>query len=147
VSAWSRRQFLGGLVVIGAGGAISACGGAGGQFGQPQEDVSAGNVSALTQGDLLPLDSAPVIVGRDAGGVYAMTSLCTHEGCDMIDRGSIGRSGVFCSCHGSEFDANGKVLAGPARSALPHFEVAIAASGEITVKQSVEVDASVRAAV
>jgi ubiquinol-cytochrome c reductase iron-sulfur subunit len=43
---------------------------------------------------------------------------CTHLGCVPIDnRGDFG--GWFCPCHGSQFDASGRVRRGPAPSNLP----------------------------
>ncbi|HTQ03668.1 MAG TPA: Rieske (2Fe-2S) protein [Polyangiaceae bacterium] len=109
--------------------------------------VSAGNVSNLPVGTLRVLAGAPAFIGRDAGGLYAMTSTCTHAGCDMAVDGNVTSSGVLCGCHGSRFDANGDVVSGPANAPLAHFAVAIDAAGNVTVDGGSKVSASTRTAV
>ena len=110
----------------------------------PTGAVGAGNVSALQVGEIKPISGQPAVIARDATGVYAMTSLCTHQRCDMIGNGSVGSNGLYCSCHGSRFDANGNVLQGPASTPLEHWRVEIAADGSITVHLGDRVDASTR---
>jgi Rieske Fe-S protein len=84
-------------------------------------------------------------VGRDAGGLYAMSSIFTHLGCDM---GSFtAPTGPYCGCHGGQFDANGNVVYGPARSALPHYPVSVdSATGAVTVDGTQVVAQSARVA-
>jgi cytochrome b6-f complex iron-sulfur subunit len=74
-------------------------------------------------------------VFRDAGGIYAISAVCTHLGC------SVGRSseGFACPCHGSRFSASGEVLGGPAPRALPCLEVGRAADGQLVVYADNEV--------
>jgi Rieske Fe-S protein len=138
----TRRRFL---EMVAQGGALAGaaslgvgCGGLG--------TYAAGNVSAFPAGTLQALSSGPVAVGHDAGGLYAMTLLCTHAGCDIRNRGTVSASGVVCDCHGSRFDAQGNPQAGPARSPLEHLEVTIDASGAVTVNGDVVVAESVRVA-
>ena len=107
-------------------------------------DVSAGNVSNTTVGTLSIVSGAPAVLARDADGLYAMTITCTHEGCDVAP--SSGKT-LFCPCHGSRFDANGAVLAGPAGAPLVHFAVTLDANGTITVHGAQQVAANVRTAV
>ncbi|MDB4985970.1 MAG: Chitinase [Myxococcaceae bacterium] len=73
-----------------------------------------------------------------------MSLVCTHDGCDMSVDGTVSADGIFCSCHGSRFDANGKVLHGPARSTLPHFLVSVDADGLLIIHSGTEVDAVTR---
>ena len=138
-SMCSRRRFLA-VVGAAAGAACSSPAAGPAQVG----DVAAGNVSALPAGSLTPVGSEPVCIGRDAGGVYAMTLTCTHAGCDMGQTGSVSPRGLTCGCHGSEFDANGAVLRGPAQAALDHFAVTADASGNLTIHGAQVVDASQR---
>jgi Rieske Fe-S protein len=142
----SRRRFLG---LVGAGSALSlsACSSDSAVAPQAFGDAPAGNVSALALGTLLAVPNAPAYVGRDAGGVYAMTSTCTHEGCDMVSQGQIEKNGVFCACHGSRFDLNGAVTRGPADAPLTHFAVDIDAQGNIVVHGATRVTAALRALV
>ncbi len=109
--------------------------------------IDGGNVSALPVGTLKTIATDSIALGRDAKGVYAMTLICPHAGCDMSSRGSVSMQGVVCNCHGSMFDANGDVMQGPARSPLEHYLVTISAAGEITIDTSQTVDASTRVAV
>lgn len=139
----SRRRFLG---LVGAGSALSLSSCGSDSVVEPQSfgDALAGNVSALALGTLLAVPNAPAYVGRDAAGVYAMTSTCTHEGCDMVSQGQIEKNGVFCACHGSRFDLNGAVTRGPADAPLTHFAVDIDARGNMVVHGGTRVAASVR---
>jgi Rieske Fe-S protein len=83
-------------------------------------------------------------IGRDAGGVYAMTLTCTHAGCDIGETGTVSPQGLFCGCHGSEFDANGNVVRGPASLPLDHFAVTNDASGNLTINSDLVVSATDR---
>jgi len=145
----TRRDFL---VQIGATTAASACAGLlPACVGPPEEgDVDGGNVSELAEGDLKPVASSGVIVGRDAGGVYALTAICTHLACDISDPNgghSVDGSGIRCSCHGSQFDLDGNVTAGPATQPLRHWETIVDDAGAITVRVGIEVPAETRVAV
>jgi len=140
----SRRVFL---CTSAAMGLSLGCASGSGSEPEAFGSVAAGNVSTLPVGTLRAVAGAPVIVGRDASGLYAMTSTCTHEGCDMAADGQIGSNGVFCGCHGSRFDANGGVLQGPANAPLVHFAVSVDAAGNVTVDGSAKVAASTRTAV
>ncbi|XP_077262685.1 cytochrome b-c1 complex subunit Rieske, mitochondrial [Temnothorax americanus] len=44
--------------------------------------------------------------------------ICTHLGCVPIPNAGIIRGGFFCPCHGSHFDAAGRVRKGPASTNL-----------------------------
>jgi Rieske Fe-S protein len=139
----SRRKLLGlagtsGLIILGAGGA--GCGNPTGS--PPTGPVGAGNVSALSVGTMLVMGN--VVVARDAGGVYAMSNVCTHAGCLLDDSSHTVAAGLTCPCHGSAFDGNGGVTRGPARDALQHYAVTIAADGTITVDGSQPVSAETR---
>lgn len=60
-------------------------------------------------GALLFRDERVVIVKRnDAIEVFSLK--CTHLGCTLNATGN----GFSCPCHGSQYDAEGKVLKGPA---------------------------------
>ncbi len=77
------------------------------------------------------------VVRRDAAGVYAIATACTHLGC-AVARTS---EGFTCPCHGSKFAANGRVLAGPAPRPLPWLEISRAADGQLVVYVDREVPA------
>ena len=69
------------------------------------------------QGKILSLDGKRVAAFRDrAGAVTKLSPICTHLGC-LVDWNDA-ESTWDCPCHGSRFDPQGKVIAGPAESPL-----------------------------
>ena len=137
----SRRHFLTTLATA----ALCGCTGSSGPaaFG----DASAGNVKDIAVGSLAIVGSEPVMIGRDSGGLYAMTITCTHQGCDVEPSGSGSSVRVRCPCHGSEFNSNGAVTRGPAGAPLAHFAVEVDASGNVTIHGAKQVGAEVRTSV
>jgi nitrite reductase/ring-hydroxylating ferredoxin subunit len=127
--------FSTGAVILGS--SISSC------SSGAKDSASRLNVADLKPGSLHVL-STDVAVGRDAQGVYAMTTVCTHEGCSLEDSAQTIAAGLRCPCHGSAFDGNGKVTNGPARADLQHYQVTIGADGTITVDTNKPVSADVR---
>jgi Rieske Fe-S protein len=134
----TRRGVLGLACVVGAG-AVGGCGGQG--VDVASGPVAAGKIEDFEVGALEIVNY--VAVARDAGGFYAMSSVCTHAGCPTR-AGASAADGLFCPCHGSLFDRNGTVLRGPARAVLPHFKVELAADGSITVQAGTEVPPDTR---
>jgi cytochrome b6-f complex iron-sulfur subunit len=131
-----RRDVLRALVGV----ASSTCIGCGPPFGK----VDAGNASALAVGDVKVVPGASVAIARDAQGVYAMTLICTHAGCDMSQQGVVTSTILQCDCHGSRFDPNGTVILGPAQSPLQHYQVIADTSGNLTIDGNIPVPASTR---
>lgn len=59
----------------------------------------------------------------EAGEWLVMTGVCTHLGCVPLgDAGDFG--GWFCPCHGSHYDASGRIRKGPAplNLVVPDYE-------------------------
>jgi rieske iron-sulfur protein len=56
---------------------------------------------------------------RAADDIVAYSAVCTHAGCE-VDEGLGGAESIFCSCHGSSFDARngGMNIGGPANRRL-----------------------------
>jgi Rieske Fe-S protein len=110
-------------------------GGAGGG-GESQATCSgavvAGMASSVSLGSLVMVANG-LVVGRDTAGLYAMSAICTHQGCGMSIVGAAFQESLFCACHGSAFSGNGAVTRGPARRPLQHYQLEVAADGELTV--------------
>lgn len=124
-----RRRFfrmLGGVSVV----AVS-CSDPGGQK-EATGDIDAGAASALPLGALRAVPGHPLVVGRDAGGIYAMTAICTHAQCDITKDGDVSDQGLHCGCHSSDFDRVGRRLSGPANQPLRHYRVSVS-MGRIVV--------------
>jgi cytochrome b6-f complex iron-sulfur subunit len=138
----NRRQLLQGAVAAACATCAAAClPGSGGSTGGI---IAAGNASDLAVGDLVAVPGESLAIGLDDNGLYSLSTLCTHALCDMAQYGSVSGNGLFCSCHGSQFDANGAVTRGPARTDLPHYAVSVDADGVIQIDSDTEVDANER---
>ena len=77
-------------------------------------------------------DGTPILVIRQSATSYTALSMrCTHQGCQVSPPSG---GTIYCSCHGSRFDLNGNVIAGPAPSPLAKYGVTLnAAAQTITV--------------
>jgi cytochrome b6-f complex iron-sulfur subunit len=131
----TRRSFLS-LSAIGSFFTALALAAAG-AFRLPNPTVLPGPVRRYKIGPLerFPVDSpTPMpeqnfVIFRDAKGFYAISTTCTHLGCTV----AITAQGFACPCHGSKFDASGRVVGGPAPRALPWLELSRAADGQLIV--------------
>jgi ubiquinol-cytochrome c reductase iron-sulfur subunit len=55
----------------------------------------------------------------ESGEWLVQTGVCTHLGCVPLGDGAGDYSGWFCPCHGSHYDASGRIRRGPAPENLP----------------------------
>ncbi len=144
-----RRRFLTAGAEVALAGSV-ACAGCGSDSAEGiSGPVSGGNVKDVPVGHFAFVPGRPVVLARDADGLYAFSSICTHQGCDIASEGSIitatgTATGLRCDCHGSMFDKNGAVIRGPARAPLEHYQVDLAADGNVTIHGGAVVGASVR---
>lgn len=126
-----RRVFL--TTAVGLAACATACSSTS-TTGKPATGpVDGGNLKDVPIGSLKAVANEPVILGRDAAGLYAMSAICTHQQCDISQSGSILATSIVCSCHGSRFDVNGAVKVGPASSPLDHYSVTLGSDGAITI--------------
>ncbi|MCA1825733.1 MAG: ubiquinol-cytochrome c reductase iron-sulfur subunit [Myxococcales bacterium] len=121
------------LLLIGSGAVCAHALGCGGDSPQLSPVIDAGNEADVATGTLRAVPRKGVAIGRDARGIYAVSLICTHAGCDMSQDGAVSSGSIQCFCHGSVFDGQGNVLRGPARDPLPHLVVTADASGELTI--------------
>lgn len=133
----SRRQFLSITAALSVVG-LAGCGTMGnqsstGSSGSTEERVLAkaitGTLFSVAGGANLQDGEALVFTLPDGGNagvllklngqLRAMSAKCTHAGCVVAWQ----NAQLHCACHGSNFDANGKVLKGPAKKDLPQWTV------------------------
>lgn len=112
-------------------------------------EIAAGNKASVGLNTLLPVSGAAVALGRDSGGIYALSLVCTHQGCDIAASpgGQVNFNRIHCGCHGSEFNNQGAVLLPPAPRALDHLDVTADATGALTIHGQQVVAANTRLAV
>ncbi len=129
----SRRHF----VALGSVAALSlllgpTLGGAAG----PSDDgaVDAGPLSEFDHDGVYPRFRAQgFFIVRRGGALVAQSSICTHRGCKLDPR----PDGSFhCKCHGSNFNAEGKVIDPPARRDLHRLGISVDASRHVLVDPS-----------
>ena len=89
---------------------------------------------SLAAGEAFVPPGRAVAIYKDAQGVYAVSSICTHLGCVVKPNAE----GFECPCHGSRFAADGEVTKGPAPRPLPWLKVTVA-GGAITVDEATTV--------
>jgi len=76
----------------------------------------------------------PVILVHTASDQFkAFSARCTHLGC-IVQYKPEGTPHFECNCHGSQFDLNGKNIAGPAPLPLSPFRIKIEESSIIVSK-------------
>lgn len=96
-----------------------------------------GKREEFTPGVVRIVPEQNVRISATEDGVRAMSMVCTHLGC-IVDGTP---DGFACPCHGSKFDQDGRVVAGPAPRALAWLSISEAADGSLVVDGNKEVSA------
>ncbi len=138
----SRGDFLGtaGVGAAAAALAFSTIGMA--RLPKPRvlPDVSSvvrlGKPSEFPPGTIAMRPQEKICVVSTEEGLSAVSLVCTHLGCIV----NLTEDGFDCPCHGSKFDAQGEVLAGPAPRALVWLAVSQAPDGTLLADRAREVD-------
>jgi nitrite reductase/ring-hydroxylating ferredoxin subunit len=75
------------------------------------------------------LEDHRLFILNSPDGFYAISSICTHLGCNVK------RTcwGFECPCHGSRFDENGRVIRGPAPAPLNWYALTLSPRGDLVV--------------
>ena len=81
-------------------------------------------------GSVTFLEEDRIFIFRNDLGFKCVSAVCTHLRCTV----KINQQGTFnCPCHGSVFDANGKVIGGPAPKALEWYKLEQKRDGSLIV--------------
>lgn len=125
----NRRQFL----ILTTAAVFTGCQTVGGGSTAVREErvVNAGAVSDYAiDGLYTHFRDQGFFVIRQGGQLFALSSICTHRTCKLDAESD--RS-FFCRCHGSTFDASGKVTEGPARRDLSTLPWVTNENGQLLV--------------
>jgi cytochrome b6-f complex iron-sulfur subunit len=106
--------------------------------------VNVGMASKYATNGLHKVSGTKVLVGRDDGGLFARSSLCTHQNCDLNTKGVVIATGMHCNCHGGEFDITGKATKSPATGSLKSYALAVGCDGSLFVDTTKTVPADTR---
>lgn len=123
----TRRDFLGRAALWAAGSALLVAGlgmlrlPKAAVLSSPSKKYKVTLPETLAAGMPLLPPGRSVALYRDAGGVYAISKICTHLGCVVRNT----PEGFDCPCHGSRFAADGSVIRGPAPRSLAWFKVTL----------------------
>lgn len=131
----SRRSFMGKLLSAWSALALAAVVKGIAEYVVPRPStegvreslrVAAVSDIAIDTGKVVRFNKEPVIVVHTHSGQFkAFSARCTHLGCIVKFEPDKGAPHFSCACHGSQFDINGKNIAGPAPSPLRPMKVAV----------------------
>lgn len=96
---------------------------------EPSRRATIGSPDDFPPGSVTFLPEQRCFVFHGAEGFYAISSICTHLGCNVNHVST----GFACPCHGSRFDDNGRVVHGPAPSPLAWYSLAVSPRGELVL--------------
>src|SRR5262245_37058131 len=82
-SSSSGSSCVGGGGMGGAGGAGGSGGSCGDGCDPNPSGVAVGTPSYYEVDGLHMVANTSILIGRDAEGLYALSSICTHQGCNM----------------------------------------------------------------
>jgi cytochrome b6-f complex iron-sulfur subunit len=96
---------------------------------EPPARFTVGHPDRFPPGSVTFLPDRRLFLFNGADGFYAISSICTHLGCNVRRSDA----GFACPCHGSRFDENGRVVHGPAPRPLAWFALSLSPRGELIV--------------
>ena len=102
----------------------------------PPTRVPIGKPQAFASGNQVIFPEAKLVVRRQDNKFAAISTVCTHLGCIV----NPSDTGFDCPCHGSQYDARGDVIGGPAPKSLAWYRCSLAPSGELVVDKHDQVE-------
>ncbi|HSL19925.1 MAG TPA: ubiquinol-cytochrome c reductase iron-sulfur subunit [Vicinamibacterales bacterium] len=98
---------------------------------EPSRRFGIGSPAEFPPGSVTFLSDRQLYVFNSADGFFAISSVCTHLGCNVKHIGQ----GFECPCHGSRFDENGRVVHGPAPQPLAWYAISLSPRAQLIVDQ------------
>ncbi|MCC6957672.1 MAG: ubiquinol-cytochrome c reductase iron-sulfur subunit [Anaerolineales bacterium] len=95
----------------------------------PPRRYEIGAAAQYPPGSRTVLAEVPALLVRSESGFEAISMVCTHLGCTLEYKAEA----FDCPCHGSRFDAQGRVTKGPAVEPLPRLRVEQGDDGALVV--------------
>jgi Rieske Fe-S protein len=127
---FNRRQFLIASTVFAAG--CSTQNGTNYPSGSGERIVNVGPAGLYSMdGVYTKYRNQGFFLVRRGTTFFAISAICTHRKCKLEREQD---DTFYCPCHGSIFDADGKVTKGPARRNLPAFGLSTDEKGDLVVK-------------
>lgn len=99
---------------------------------EPPSRFPVGAPDGFPTGTATFLPDQRLFVFNSDAGFYAISSICTHLGCNV---NYVPGGGFACPCHGSRYDVNGQVIRGPAPKPLAWFGLSLSSRGELVVDE------------
>jgi cytochrome b6-f complex iron-sulfur subunit len=94
-------------------------------------------------GSVTVVPEARAYILRDERGLFALSAICTHLGCTVNHESDK----YQCPCHGSQYNAAGYVMRGPATQPLPRLALSLSPEGLVVLDTTQQVSAETRLAV
>ncbi len=94
-----------------------------------QTEFDLGPASAFPIGSRTVASAIPALILHAPAGFSALSLVCTHLGCTVQQTSN----GFQCPCHGSQYDAQGKVTRGPAPNPLRALRTEVTPAGHLVV--------------
>ena len=98
---------------------------------EPSRRFAIGSPAEFPPDSATFLPDRRLLVFNSADGFFAISSVCTHLGCNVKHIGQ----GFECPCHGSRFDENGRVVQGPAPQPLAWYAISLSPRAQLIVDQ------------
>lgn len=96
---------------------------------EPSRRFDIGAPAEFPAGSVTFLSDRRLYVFNSAEGFFAISSVCTHLGCNVKHIAQ----GFECPCHGSRFDENGRVVQGPAPQPLAWYAISLSPREQLIV--------------
>jgi cytochrome b6-f complex iron-sulfur subunit len=96
---------------------------------EPSRRFAIGSPADFPAGSVTFLPDRRLYVFNGADGLFCISAVCTHLGCNVRHVAS----GFECPCHGSRYDENGRVISGPAPKALAWYALTLSPRQQLVI--------------